>query len=171
MERDQWGRPLLTESEVIDYLYKNPTADISRLYLPHPEKHNNAIDSNFSELSKVLPLDDIALSPEEWHKSNQQHWYMPDEYKNMDIAAWILAECKGDETELQRCGTELLEYAERGLLPLLAYIKYLVDTMRANNVVWGVGRGSSVASFVLYKIGIHKINSITYELDFKEFMR
>ena len=37
-------------------------------------------------------------------------------------------------------------------------MKYLVDTMRNNNIVWGVGRGSSVGSFVLYKIGINRIN-------------
>lgn len=170
MERDQWGRPLLTENEIVRHLYRNPNADLSRLYLSHPEKHNQAVADNFSELSKVLSLDDPGMTPVEWHAKNQQNWYMPDEYKTMDIAAWVLSQCEG-ETELQRCGEELLEYADRGLLPLLAYIKYLVDTMRANNVVWGVGRGSSVASFVLYKIGIHKINSITYDLDFKEFMR
>lgn len=170
MERDLWGRPLLTENEIVKHLYRKPTADLSRLYLPNPEKHNQAVADNFSELCKVLPLDDPGMTPEEWHTKNQQNWYMPDEYKSMDIAAWILSKCEG-ETELQRCGEELMEYADRELLPLLAYIKYLVDTMRANGVVWGVGRGSSVASFVLYKLGIHKINSITYDLDFKEFMR
>ena len=95
---------------------------------------------------------------------------MPEEYQRLDIASWILSQCE-QEPELQRCGHELLAYAERGLLPLLAYLKYLVDTLRSNSVVWGVGRGSSVASFVLYKIGVHKINSLTYDLDFEEFMR
>ena len=170
MERDQWGRPLLSESEVVKFLYKNPNADLRHLRLPHPDKHNDAIAANFSELSKIGSLDDPGIPPDEWHTQNQTHWHMPDEYKSMDIAAWVLEQCNG-ETELQRCGMELLAYAERDLLPLLAYIKYLVDTMRANEVVWGVGRGSSVASFVLFKIGIHKINSITYDLDFDEFMR
>jgi len=49
--------------------------------------------------------------------------------------------------------------------------KYFVDTMQANNVVWGVGRGSSVASYVLYLIGVHKIDSIKYNLDWQEFLR
>jgi DNA polymerase-3 subunit alpha len=72
---------------------------------------------------------------------------------------------------LQRCGAELLRYVELDLLPLLQYLKYLVDTLRLNNIVWGVGRGSSVSSYVLYKIGVHKIDSLYYGLDYKEFLK
>jgi DNA polymerase III alpha subunit len=46
-----------------------------------------------------------------------------------------------------------------------------VETMRVNNIVWGVGRGSSVASYVLYLIGVHKIDSMYYDLDIEEFLR
>jgi DNA polymerase III alpha subunit len=101
---------------------------------------------------------------------NQNNWHMPDEYKNLDIAKFVLDQCKND-TELQRAGTELLLFQERNLFPLLQYLKYLVDTMRKNNIVWGVGRGSSVASFVLYLIGIHKINSIYFDLSIDEFLK
>ena len=54
---------------------------------------------------------------------------------------------------------------------LLRYMIYLVDFMRENNIVWGVGRGSSVASYVLYLIGVHRIDSIQYDLDWREFLR
>ena len=47
----------------------------------------------------------------------------------------------------------------------------MVDIMRKNNVVWGVGRGLSVASYVLYLIGVHKIDSLYYDLDIEEFLR
>jgi DNA polymerase III alpha subunit len=43
--------------------------------------------------------------------------------------------------------------------------------MRKNKIVWGVGRGSSVASYVLFLIGIHKVNSLKYNLDIKEFLK
>jgi DNA polymerase III alpha subunit len=88
----------------------------------------------------------------------------------MDIARWILGQC-ADENELQRCGQELLLFAERDCIDLLKYLKYLVDTMRNNNIVWGVGRGSSVASFVLYIIGVHRIHSLRHNLDIAEFLR
>jgi len=54
---------------------------------------------------------------------------------------------------------------------LLQYLKYLVDIMRKQNIVWGVGRGSSVASFVLFLIGVHKINSLYYDLNIDEFLK
>jgi DNA polymerase III alpha subunit len=56
-------------------------------------------------------------------------------------------------------------------MDLLKYLKYLVDTMRENKIVWGVGRGSSVASYALYLIGVHKVDSIKYQLDINEFLK
>ena len=88
----------------------------------------------------------------------------------MDIAAHVLGLCES-EAELQRCGQELLLYQERNLFKLLQYLKYLVDVMQQNNVIWGVGRGSSVASYVLYKLGVHRIDSMYYNLDVGEFLR
>jgi DNA polymerase III alpha subunit len=95
---------------------------------------------------------------------------MPNEYKNMDIAKYVLELCVTD-AELQRTGEELLLYQEHDLFDLLRYMKYLVDVMRENHVIWGVGRGSSVASYVLYLLGVHRINSMFYDLDPSEFLR
>jgi DNA polymerase III alpha subunit len=72
---------------------------------------------------------------------------------------------------LRRMAEELAAYEERGLIDLLRYMIYLVDFMRENNIVWGVGRGSSVASYVLYLIGVHRIDSVHYGLDWREFLR
>lgn len=168
---DEYNRRIICEKDLIDLLYKNPTIDLSNFYVDDTTKHNAAIDINYSDIPKLATLSIIEVSPQEWHKQNQSNWLMPDEYKDFDIAAWVLNQCNSNEVELQRCGQELLEYAARDLLPLLQYLKYLVDVMRKNNIVWGVGRGSSVASFVLYKIGIHRINSIEYDLPIEEFFK
>ena len=106
----------------------------------------------------------------EFHATQQQHWHMPDSYKNMDIAQHVLSLCATD-AELQRCGAELMLYQERGLFDLLRYLAYLVDVIRQNAIIWGVGRGSSVASHVLYLLGVHRINSLYYNLDIQEFLR
>ena len=168
---DEYNRRIISEKDLIDLLYKNPAINLSNFYVNDPTNHNAAIDINYSDIPKLATLPIIEVSPQEWHKQNQSDWLMPNEYKDFDIAAWVLNQCNGNEVELQRCGQELLEYAARDLLPLLQYLKYLVDVMRKNNIVWGVGRGSSVASFVLYKIGIHRINSVEYDLPIEEFFK
>jgi len=170
MKIDQYHRRVFNEREICDILYRNPDADLSKYNLENPDQYNSAVKTNYSDLNTLERLPDINTLPEIWHQQNQQSWLMPKQYQQFDIARWVLTQCNGD-AEIQRAGAELLIYAERNLLDMLCYLKYLVDTMRENRVVWGVGRGSSVASFVLYKIGIHRINSLYYDLDFNEFMR
>jgi DNA polymerase III alpha subunit len=110
------------------------------------------------------------LTVSEFDHRNQQRWFMPEEYRQLDIAKYILDLCQSD-VELQRVCEELLLYVERGLLDLLRYLKYLVDVMTKNQLIWGVGRGSSIASYVLYLLGVHRIDSIYYDLDPREFLR
>ena len=110
------------------------------------------------------------LNIEEFDHRNQNHWFMPEQYKKLDIAKYVLDLCS-TEAQLQRVGQELLLFQERNLFNLLRYLKYLVDTMRSNRLIWGVGRGSSVASYVLYLMGVHRIDSMFYELDPAEFLR
>lgn len=111
-----------------------------------------------------------SCSISEFHSKQQSQWHMPDEYKNLDIASYILNLCTTQD-ELQRCGQELLMYQERNLFDLLRYLKYLVDVMRQNQIIWGVGRGSSVSSYVLFKLGVHRVDSMYYNLDVAEFLR
>lgn len=110
------------------------------------------------------------ISVEEYDKQKQSNWYMPDEYKQLDIAEHLLNLCTSDD-QLQRVGQELLLYQQKNLFDLLRYLKYLVDTMKQNGIIWGVGRGSSVASYVLYLLEVHRIDSIYYDLDPEEFLR
>jgi DNA polymerase III alpha subunit len=110
------------------------------------------------------------VSIPEFDTVQQQHWHMPEEYKQFDIAEYLLNLCNTQQ-ELQRVGKELLLFQERNLFDLLRYLKYLVDVMTKNHVIWGVGRGSSVSSYVLYKMGVHQIDSMFYDLDASEFLR
>ena len=117
----------------------------------------------------TLPADN-NISVTEFDHTCQGYWFMPDKYKHMDIAEYVLGLC-GTQEQLQRCGQELMLFQERNLFDLLRYLKYLVDVMNQHEVIWGVGRGSSVASYVLYKLGVHRIDSMFYDLDPQEFLR
>jgi DNA polymerase III alpha subunit len=166
---DNYSRQILDEDQAVEMLYANPQLDISNLCLQDVSKFNNACNKlHYNTMLKQLGELDIDV--QQFHKQNQDNWNMPDKYKNLDIAKYLLDLCKTD-VELQRVGKELLLYQQRNMFKLLCFLVYLVDTMRDNDVVWGVGRGSSVASYVLYLIGVHKIDSIYYDLDVDEFLR
>jgi DNA polymerase III alpha subunit len=99
-----------------------------------------------------------------------QNWHMPEEYKDIDIIDYLLNKCKSEKEKL-RVLEELTIFKERGMLVVLKFLNYLVDVCKQNDIVLGVGRGSSVASYCLYLLGVHRIDSIKYELDIKEFLK
>ena len=110
------------------------------------------------------------LTVQQFDRDCQSKWHMPQQYQELDIAEHVISLCQ-TQTQLQRVAQELLLFQDRNLFDLLRYLKYLVDTMRANNVIWGVGRGSSVSSYVLYLLGVHQVDSVFYDLDIQEFLR
>jgi DNA polymerase III alpha subunit len=170
LKYDQYGRTYTTSDELCELLYKNPELDLSLFQVEDPQEFNKSRDELYAEVPWLGGYVELADSISMFDARYQRKWHMPEEYKELDIAEYILSLCKEDH-ELQRVGAELLLFQERDLFNLLRYLKYLVDTLRKNNIVWGVGRGSSVASYVLFLLGVHKINSIYYNLDIEEFLK
>jgi len=170
MKQNNFGELVFDDTDICDLIMKghSPTS-----------LSNMTVDSSV-QLSQILELIDTApswhyesqlnIEPADFHTQQQQKWHMPEKYNDMDIAEHVLSLCKS-EAELQRCGHELLIYQDKNLFDLLKYMVYLVDTMTENQIIWGVGRGSSVASYVLYKLGVHQVDSIYYNLDVEEFLR
>ena len=101
---------------------------------------------------------------------NTDFW-LPDYYKELDVEQYILDLCPDNAIAKQRVQQELELYRTRNLLDILRLLIHIVTILRKNNVVWGVGRGSSVASYCLYLLGVHRVDSIKYELDIKEFLK
>ena len=174
MTYDQFGQLVISSNELVDELYRNPSLKIENFSITDPESYNHSVQKlhlDYPLLKRYLSLDYKEEVPLElFDHQQQENWHMPVEYLELDIAQHILDLCK-TEPELQRVGEELLLYQERDLFNLLRYLKYFVDTMRKNNVVWGLGRGSSTASYVLYLLGVHKINSLYYDLPIEEFLK
>jgi hypothetical protein len=173
MIQDKFGQLIFNESDVVDLVMKGQEiASFDRMLVDASvdlEKAAVLLDC-VPALINYNTLNDSTETLEDFDLRLRQTWHMPDQYKNMDIAQHVLSLCDTD-AELQRCGQELLLYQERDLFNLLRFLKYLVDTMTDNHVIWGVGRGSSVASYVLYKLGVHRIDSMFYDLDPREFLR
>lgn len=168
MKIDKFGQHIYSEDDICHLYLTNPEIKfesiISDMDISFPE------EIGLSHVPKIKSYIEPSKSVSEFDKTLQNVWFMPESYKNMDIAEYILNLCKSD-AELQRAGEELMLFQQREMFDLLKYLKYLVDTMRQNRIVWGVGRGSSVSSFVLFLIGVHKINSLYYDLSIDEFLK
>jgi DNA polymerase III alpha subunit len=97
-------------------------------------------------------------------------WNIPQEIAELDLDVYFAQKVSTVE-EAVRVADELALYRERNMEPMLRFMIHLVNVMTEHKIVWGVGRGSSVSSFLLYLAGLHSINSVKYNLDIKEFIR
>lgn len=170
--KDRYGRVVYNRHDLYEMLYDGKDISSVNSVDWHEDfsKYNDAIALNHLTNSLYTAIQTISGEVDEFDTHNQQNWFMPDKYKELDVVAYILDRPLSD-SEINRVEEELVAFHERGMFDLLRYMIYLVDAMRENNIVWGVGRGSSVASYVLYIIGIHRINSMQYKLDWREFLR
>tara|TARA_E500000331_G_scaffold343573_1_gene378545 strand:+ start:13 stop:534 length:522 start_codon:yes stop_codon:yes gene_type:complete len=163
------GDVIFTEQDVIDLLYTNPDFDISKLFFADTEIYNKSL----KQLGIDLPVINTVPDREpldEFDQRNINNWHMPEKYYNIDVKQWLLDKTQTEE-ERDRVLIEYSLFENKKFVKVLQFLIYFVDTLRANNIVWGVGRGSSVASFCLFLIGVHKINPLLYNLDIKEFLR
>jgi DNA polymerase III alpha subunit len=128
--------------------------------LVDPESISKYLERLYSEkLEYPIPRDKIDI----------KNWFIPTDYQNIDIENFLLNQCP--EQNHDRLNRELDLYRKHDMIPILKTMKYIVDTLRKNNVVWGVGRGSSVASYALFLLGVHKVDSVKYKLPLEEFFK
>lgn len=141
------------------------------------------ITSDIEQFNKYVPKDEqIQLKTET--RPNDMSWVLPQDYAEVDPMAYVvqtfydLADTEGFATlpnsfsrRKNRVVQELIMYKDLDLLPVLRVLIYIINTLREKNIVWGVGRGSSVSSYVLYVIGVHDVDSVEYDLDIHDFLR
>lgn len=151
-------------------LIKNTTEQLIEGVMRHgPEILEHCLSSD--DLSQYLNRlnDEYLHYPKPKTEIDPENWFIPYEYKVMDIEEFLVNKCPKENYD--RLITELELYRSHNMLPVLRAVKYIVDTLRANSVVWGVGRGSSVASYALFLLGVHKIDSVKYNLPIEEFFK
>ena len=169
MRLDQFGNPIFNSQDIFKVLYQGKLTNLKKVtvdYTDDIEQLERTAGFTFNRFNEQL--NQIAI--EDFDQALQTDWFMPKEYLEFDVEEHCLARCTTD-AEQDRVRAEITAYKERGMIPLLQWIKHFVDTCSENNIVWGVGRGSSVASFVLFLLGVHEIDSVKYNLDWQEFLR
>lgn len=108
-------------------------------------------------------------------------WRLPEVYKTLNVEEYVFEvfdrnTAKGLlQPEIDQCikriAYELACYKKLGLYDILRAIIFIINKLEAEQTVWGVGRGSSVSSYVLFILGVHDVDSIKYDLDIHDFLR
>lgn len=163
--KDQYGNIIYDTDDVLEVLYSG-LLDLSEILMTDNEENNH-----FAQYDKSITIyNPLDLSKEEFDEAIRDMWFTPEPFKSMDIKQFLIDKCKTD-IEKNRVCEELILFEERSLLNLLRCLVWLKHTMNENNIVCGIGRGSSVSSYCLYLMGIHRIDSIKFDLDIRDFLK
>lgn len=157
MTIDDQGLAFVSEDDIVELLLEHKKVKILPKSISTWQQFDKNCRVNGIENPFVLAEDNVD-------------WNLPDKYKDLDIERYLLEKCN-EEREYQRVILELELFKEKDLYNLLRFLVYFMDIVKANGIVYGVGRGSSVASYCLFLIGVHRVNSLKYNLDIKEFLK
>ena len=166
-----------------------PEKEITRLLsigLPVNGLFVEQLTRDIEQYNTLVPEDQrICVKHEIGELSHE--WNIPEEYKTLDLfecieevlwrefvshPEWIEGKLQRPAiTRTLRASRELAMYHAMGLDDVLRALIFVINTLRKNDIVWGVGRGSSVSSYVLYLIGVHDVDSVEYGLEITDFLR
>jgi len=173
MKMNSAGQVILKETDAIEALYQDKKIDN---IVVEEDKWIN----QYNRLVELFDFPESRINYEVASKLNSSEfvdecvgidgWNIPEEYRDIDVVRWLNNRELTHE-QRERLHLEIELFRERNMIPVLTFLLYFIDTLKKNGIVWGVGRGSSVASYVLFLIGVHKIDSIKYDLDIKEFLK
>lgn len=126
----------------------------------------------FNDLQEGAAGDLISVSKKQ-NTAFDFAWKVPAKYFEIDLAEFAM-------NQLTRLNLDIFEYLTRvadelelifkmRLVPIFQTLIYVIDELRANNRIWGIGRGSSCASLILFLIGIHSVDPVRYDISLEEF--
>jgi DNA polymerase III alpha subunit len=120
----------------------------------HISKDNEEVESSFSPFDYLIPEKYIAIDLRE-------HVFGKLRTIPMTATEMMVAQ--------NRVERELEEIEKRKIEYLFKTIIYVVDVFTEKKVVFGVGRGSSCACYILYLLGLNLVNPLKYNIPVEEF--
>lgn len=170
MKINQVDQIVINESDFVDILYRGLSVNNIAVEDSAWIEHYNRMCALFELPEQVVWEQESTLSRDAYIDECLTDWNLPDEYQQLNIKEYALSKCR-TQVQMDRVNLELKEFEDRNMIHVLRFLKYFVDTLTEHNMVWGVGRGSSVSSYVLYLLGVHKVDSLKYGLSLDEFLK
>lgn len=162
------GDVTVDPDKLTEYIFKL-SGSLSKLRVTHltPEiKSFNQISDHPISVKSDL---DLTIFPPDW--------VLPDRYKYLDVGGFIMGLVDSVEKDslydrrLERLSHEIWLFKKLELDNVLRCLIYVIDVMREKNVVWGVGRGSSCSSYLLYLLGLHLVDPVKYDIKISDFLK
>ena len=168
---NKYGQVILTSDSLRDLLLQGKNiSHLNVIFDDEIKLHEQYQAELLNDTITFLGEPEEILSYDEFHSKCAENWIFPVVYQQIDVYAWLIDKCKTQQ-EKDRVKEEYAMYEERDLIMLLRLFIYLVDYMRKNKFIWGVGRGSAVSSFCLYLIGVHRVDPIKYNLSISDYLK
>lgn len=147
---------ILSESEAIKALYNGVPIEKIRIDTSLQEEYNKT-----AVINGFKPLQDVVY---------YERFLMPQEYHDIDLTEYF-SKLTVTLQQKQRVKEELNLFSLSEKTDLLRYAIYLSDVIKHYKIVTGVGRGSSVSVYVFFLCGLHKVDSLLYNLEYTDFFK
>lgn len=172
-DRTLWfdGTNEIKSEDVLDFVLRNKQCFVCV----------DKLDKEITQYNKFVRLDE-QITTKTHNTPFNFEWKIGD-YEDLDVAQYIIHrfdveilkkgwDLSSEEVKERshRISLELKIFEKKGLTDLLRVLIYIINTLEQNKKVWGVGRGSSVSSYVLYLLGVHDIDSVLYDINFSDFL-
>lgn len=163
------GVSIIQSTDITKYLLLGVPADKLRVTEINDEVERFNMQVRTHDVLKVNGDEPISLG---------MAYQIPERYRQLDLLEYFggCFETKAhrysedqQEQAFNRISDELMEVERRGMVEFLQTVIYILDTFREHDVVWGVGRGSSCACYLLYLAGLHLVDCIKLDIPMSEF--
>lgn len=163
---DENGNAFLSGDAIANMLYNDKDIFAGNFY----------VDTSDGEMEKFNLYSDekVNLAPSERIDNNKRRdeWFMPDFYKTLNLnELFDIMSKELPDIYKERVKYELSLYQEKGYDNFLRYCVYLSTLVNQKKIVVGCGRGSSCASYLLFLLGLHMVDSVKYDIDVREFLK
>jgi len=179
MNVDAYGQVKFDNKEILEktYLMENQSVFGFMNDLDEIAKWNE--NCSHFDLRPINTAQEIDQDPMEYHSNKSYAWKMPVEFLNFDPIEY----CSNELIKRSINKQEYIDYlinelkswekimTTQSAMNLFRFLHYLIQTCEKNNIVTGVGRGSSVSSLILFLLGVHHVDPVKYNLDYNEFLR
>lgn len=166
------GVSVVDADQAVEFIRRGAVPAQLRVLVTTPEV--TVFNRNVNETEQ---LREFGIEP----LSFKYDWQIPPEFLSLDITEHVsvvfgerLPGLKYDsaqtEAAVTRVARELYEFKRRGLEDLLRVIIFTLHRFKETGQIWGVGRGSSCASYILFLLGLHVVDPIKFDVPLEEFM-